>query len=247
MGEISLSINSAINITLLVAFIYVISRMIYGNVYADNMMRAKESDEYKSAIQEYNEMTSIVYEHGIASKLPELCLRYREEELRAYRTAILADMCITYDEYVEKYSGASHKDLISLGLSKDIIACIERAQNAKGVDISPDTLLSGDSAVRQRNKIFSRTSERRRMLDLTKDAVGALAKTLLVGVVGVSVAFDFSLAAIVQWGVRMMPIVSAAISAAPAGQRNIYDVAIPHIRKKTEVLKLMLSWENISK
>ncbi len=242
MGEIAFTLNEAINITLLVVFIYVISLMIYRNVYQDNMYKAKESDEYKQAEAEYREIVKSAYDKGLTSRLGELCSRYRKEELQAYRTELLEDMCIDYKGYEKQYFGKTKKELKKSGLSKAAIKCVVRANKARGIYISQDMLLSGDSAPRKRNKMFARTSERREAQDRTRHAVTGLAKTVLVGTIGISVAFDFSLQAIAQWAVRMMPIVAAALSAAPAGRSNIFDVAIPYLKKKTEVLKTMLVW-----
>ena len=40
----------------------------------------------------------------------------------------------------------------------------------------------------------------------------------------------------------MMPIVTAVLTAAPAGQKNVFNVAIPYLKNKTAVLKTMLAW-----
>lgn len=242
MGEIAFTVGEAVNITLLVVFIYVISLMIYRNVYQDNMYKAKQSDEYRAAESEYHEIAKEVYDKGLASRLSELCSRYRKEELKAFRTEVLEDMCIKYGDYEKSYFDKTKKDLKKMQLSKATIKCILKANKARGIYISQDMLLSGDCAPRRRDKVFLRTSERREASDRTKHAVSGLLKTVLVGVVGISVAFDFSLEAIAQWAVRMMPVVAAALSAGPAGRSNIFDVAIPYLKKKTEVLKTMLVW-----
>ncbi|MBR2342994.1 MAG: hypothetical protein IKA64_01925 [Clostridia bacterium] len=243
MGDLTLSIKEAASISALVLFIYVVSRMIFHNVYTENVLIAKEGEEYRSVSEEYRKISSEIYDRGLFPKLPELCLRYREEELRAFRSEILSDVNISYEVYEKSYRGKSRAELKRLGLSRSARYAIARANAAKGIYVAQDTLLSGDCKPRKRGDLLRRSSERQQRNDYIWNGASGLLTTVLAGVIVISVVFNFSLHTVIQWAIRMTPIATAALTAAPAGRRNVTSVAIPYIKNKTSVLKTFIAWE----
>ena len=242
MGDLTLSIGEASNITVLVIFLFVISRMVYHDIFVENMDEARKSEEYKAAKSEFDEISNKVYESKLVSKLPLLCARYCEEELKHRRTLILLNTGIDYETYEKKYRDKSKEDLIKLGLTKTTVKSISKANKAKNMNLSSDILLSDEMDSVNMQDPRKMSADRKQFAAELKSGITAFLKTTLVGVISISVAFDFSLESVAQWAIRMMPIVTAALSAGPAGRRNVFKYEIPYIKIRTYILKVILDY-----
>lgn len=246
MGEITLTMTGLRDLTLLCCIIFLISSLVYSTRYEASMEAAKQEDDYKETVAEYEEQKKKIHEKGLITELPRLCLRYREEDLKNYRSEILSDACISYDTYAEKYKDLTKKELEAAGLPKGAIRCILKANKATGVRLSSSELMSAKKQSWIRRAAISFSSETKQSIDTALNVVTRLATTFLSGAVVITVIFDPSLKAIAQWAVRMLPVVSAAISATVAGRRNIKNTAIPYYRRITEVIKLCIKWSEES-
>ena len=246
MGEISLTMSNLRDITLLCCVIFVVSSMVYSARYEASMQVAKNDDAYKTVITEYERCKAEIHSRGLITKLPYLCMRYCAEELKIYRSEILSDACIPYEVYEAKYRDLSKAELESLKLSKSAVKCILKANNAKGIRLTTAELMSG-----KKNSVFRIATvyfapETRQFIDTSLNVASRIATTLLSGAVVISVMFEPSLKAVAQWAVRMLPVVSAAISGTIAGQKNVINTAIPYYLRLTEILKTCIKWESES-
>ena len=254
MGELTLSWSGALNISLLVIFLYLVASLVYRNNYSGGMAKGKLSEEYKRAKTEYDEAVKAINELGLLPCLPELCIRYREEDLRYRRTEVLSDMCIDYDLYEEKYLGKSEEDLRDSEekLGEDEVKCILKANKLKGIRITRNILLStgegGDFAEKLLNvfnlaRSVSVESVTRQRIDLGLNMLSRAATTILAGVVGISLMVEsFSLQFVAQWAVRMLPILFAAIGGNSAGVKNVLETLVPSLERKTAIMKVLIAW-----
>ena len=64
----------------------------------------------------------------------------------------------------------------------------------------------------------------------------------LTGSVAVSVIIEPSWQTVAQWGIRMLPVVWSALVAYNSGVKNVLETAVPYLSRKTELLKIFISW-----
>lgn len=257
LGELSITPTGVVNVSLTVAVIYIISSIMYKNSYADGIVREKQSEEFKKAEEEYKEALRNVYEEGMLTEMPALCIRYCEEELKACRHAVLLDSCIPYDTYEEKYLGKSEKELEGMKLSKDAIRCISAANKIKGLHLTANTLLSTGEEATLGEKLLRKLgwrrgiameSRTRQHIDTTFNMISRAITTFLAGTVAISVALDdFSLETLALWAMKMMPVAISVLGGRNGGTRNVQDTLIPQMQKKTKIINILLSWHKNEK
>ena len=252
IGELTLTLKGAVNITLTVIVLYIVASIVYPNSYMSGIAREKLTNEYISAKAEYDAAVKEIGKSGMLADISEYCLRYSKEELKACRASILLDECIEYDTFEKEYLGVSIKDLRDKKLSPAAIKCIRDANRVKALDITPGSLMStGEDVtllqrilriigVRRTVGIEARTRQR---IDYSTNMVIRAVTTLLAGVVGITVVIeDFSLRTIAEWAMKMLPIPIAALGGNNAGRRNVSDTLIPQLLRKTKIIHTMLGW-----
>ena len=202
--------------------------------------------EELKAEREYDEVKAKITSTDVLPKLPELCVEFCLEELKQYRATILAGACITYDAYVENYINKGDKELKKLGLTDRAIKCVTKADRAKAKHFDPQSLLSEEgSRLIFRRSILGVSSKMRERIDFGTNAFTRAATAVLSGMIAVNILWDFSFAMIATWGVRMLPILGAAISSTAAGVNNVMYTLIPNIRRKTEIMRAILAKHNM--
>ena len=99
------------------------------------------TDVYKEAVKRFGEMKTKVLEDNRYSRLNEYCAYYIAEDLKKARMQYLVVASIKYDEYVEKYSKLSKREIMALTelteLQKKAIA---KANRVKQIRFTPDML-----------------------------------------------------------------------------------------------------------
>lgn len=99
------------------------------------------TDVYKESVKRFGEMKNKVLEDNRYSRLNEYCAYYIAEDLKKARMQYLVVASIKYDEYVEKYSKLSKREIMVLTelteLQKKAIA---KANRVKQIKFTPDML-----------------------------------------------------------------------------------------------------------
>lgn len=242
LGDVTFTLNSIWNISVLVAIIYFITSLVYRNNYCNGMNAAKKSDEYKRTLEEYQASKSEIYKRGAAPRLAEYCARYREEELKHYRKSLLQDVGINYETFVAEYLGLSRSSLKKKGVPRAFRRLVKRASRAKGIRITSDVILSEASGETHRRKGLGMSGVARQNIDFGLNIASRGFSVLLAGAFAVNVIIEPSWHTLAQWAIRMLPVLWAALVAYNAGTRNILETTIPYVRRKTEILKIFLSW-----
>ena len=242
MGEVAFSWNGLRDLTLLVAVIYVVSTLIYKNNYPLGVAKGKATDEYKAAKDEYDKVKAQLTDPQMLPRLPDLCVEYCREELKQYRSTILAGACITYDDYVSNYINKGEAELKKLGLTDRAIKCVTKADKAKPKHFDPQALLSEEGGrMIFRRSILGLSSKTREQIDFSANAVSRAAAAILSGVVAINIVWDFNMTTIATWGVRMLPVLRAFLSAKSDGINNVMHTLVPQMRRKTAIMRAVLA------
>lgn len=243
MGNVSFTFQQAISVSTLCIILFVVASLVYKTKYSEYTARAMQTESYQKAEEEYAALVKTVQERELLGKLPDLCQRYVEMELKQYRTAVLSSVCIPYSTYAESYMHKTKKELKEANLNRAMIRAVRKADRAKVLRLTPQGLLSSSRQSFLRFSVLTISSGERERIDTAFNTVSRLITTILGGAVAVEVIFDFSWQAIAQWVLRMLPIAVAAFSGAQQGTRNIEQTAIPHRKAQSTVLTTMLEWE----
>lgn len=253
LGELSITPTGVVNVSLIVAVLYIISSIMYKNSYAEYIEREKDTEEYKRVRGEYDNVIKEIYDGGMLERVPDYCVRYAKEDLKHCRTSVLLDACIPYERYEEKYVGLSEEDLRSEDLGEDAIKCILAANKIKGISLSANALMSTGEELTLTERLLRRLgwrrgigmeSSTRQRIDMTTNMISRAITTLLAGTVAISVVLDdFSIETISLWAMRMLPVAIATLGGKSGGARNVRETLIPQLERKTKIIRIMLAWD----
>lgn len=246
MSELGITINpeTLFTFSLLCIILFIIATIIYLCRYSVGTARAKDSEEYKTILAEYEEAKKQIHDKGYTKDLAELCIRYRESELKNYRTAILSDACISYDTYSKLYRDKSDEELAKYSLSRTSLKCIRKADRAKGLRICPDDLMSDKKSAFIRFSALSMNTRTKQRIDITANTVSRFITTSVASSIAVTAMIVMDWQAIAQWAIRMIPIFWAYFKGDMDGEKNIRHTAIPYMARQTQILKLMIQWQD---
>ncbi len=243
LGKVTFTFQEALSVSTLCIILFLVSSLIYRTKYTEYEAKAKQSPEYAAVDKTYNELVNRIHDEGLLVRLPELCQRYVDEELKTFRTAILANSCIPYDTYAKDYANLSANALKALPISKSMRKAIRRANRAKGLKLTSQSLLSVSKQGFIRFSALMISSGQRETIDSAVNVISRMFTTFLGGAVTVAVIIDWSWQSLVQWGIKMLPLAMAAYSGATQGTKNIFQTAIPHKKSQINIIATILEWE----
>ena len=257
LGEFTLTVSSVVNVSLIVAVLYVITSIMYKNSYLDGIEKGKLEAEYIAVKEEYDSVIKQIYDNDVLTKLPELCLRYRQEDLKNSRTGVLIDACISYETYEKEYFGKSEEDIRKMDLSEEAIKCILAANKVKGINITPGALMSTGEDVSIADRLLAKfgvlrgfgiESKTRLRIDFTANMISRAITTTLAGAIGINVVMDdFSLKTIALWAMKMLPVAMAVLNGHNSGLRNVRETLTTQLQRKTKIIKILLAWHKEEK
>ena len=243
LGEVSLSLTSVRNITLLVCVLYVLATLVYRNRYTVNLEKGRKSRAYTEAYAEYDALRKYICEKGLVCRMSEFCAEYTATELKRYREGLLAEVNISYGEYEELYSresvGALRK---KYSLSSRAIKAILVCKRAKAIKLNKNMILLNDGDATFREGALVISSKEKQSRDYRANVVSRLLVTLLSGALAVTFLAEPTAECLVRWCVRMVPIVSAAFLGSNSGYLNGSETASNYLRAQIIKIKEFLEW-----
>lgn len=230
------------NLTALTILLYVVTTFVYRNRYDKGKARGKKEEDYISSVSEYRAKRQEIYDRNIASDVPAFCRDYKVRELREYRENLLADIDMDYSEYKEKYQRKSDKTIMKMDLPlltrKTLIVC----NHAKPIRLVPGLLLN-ENGEADRNNIIGQSGRERERKDKRREVINRGVTVLLGSMIAINIIMDFSVVAIFQWLVRMIPIFTAFILGEDTGYCNIAVTETSFKKDQTSVIRLFFEYE----
>jgi hypothetical protein len=175
--------------------------------------------------------------------VPEFCREYKIRELREYREGLLAEVDLDYDEYLSKYRHLAFLDLIRLRLPWDVKMTIHKCNRAKPIKLTPGMILN-ESGESDRQKLAGQSGRERERKDKRKDFIQRGLMVLLGALIAVDVITSFSFVTIVQWFVRMIPILSALIMGDDSGFCDIAVTETSFKKDQTAIIGLFFEYRD---
>ena len=235
--DFSLSFGEIKKLTALAIFLYIITSLVYQNRYNRGKIRGKTDVEYKESLREYREKRKGVYDRSAAHLVPEFCRYYKAHELQEYRESLLSDVEIEYSEYKEKYRKLPFLNILLLKLPFDMKKVIIKCNRAKPIKLTAGLILN-ENGEADRENLIGQSGKVRERKDKRRQQISRAISVLFGAAVVVNLIFDFSVVTIIQWCVRMLPIIAAIPMGDDAGYCNITVTETAFKKSQTHVINL---------
>ena len=239
--DLSFSFDNIQKLTALTIFLYLVTSLVYRNRYARGKQRGKADPEYKESLKEYRQKRQGIYDKSAAGRVPEFCRYYKAKELQEYRTSLLSDVEIEYDEYAEKYRRLSFFSILHLKLPFDMKRTIIKCNRAKPLRLVPGLILNENGEM-DREKLIGQSGRQREKKDKKEQLISRAIMVLFGGMVVVNIILDFSVITIIQWMVRMIPVIAAIFTGEDSGYCNIVVTETNFKNDQVSVINLFNEW-----
>ena len=239
--DFSFSAGDWHNLTALTLFLYVITMFIYRNRYEKGMARGRKDAEYQLSLKTYRTNRNELNVKNLVSYVPRFCIEYKKQELREYRESLLCDIEMEYDTYKEKYITMSHKEILKQPLSTEAKNIIIKCNRAKAIKLLPGMILN-ESGEFDRDKLIGKSGRQRERHDKKKQAIIRAVYVMFGAAIAFDMILNFSVMTIVQWVVRMLPIVIAIISGDDGGYCNVTVTETNFKRDQSHVIGLFMEY-----
>lgn len=243
LTDFTLSAGDLKNLTALTLFMYVITTLVYQNRYDKGKSLGREDKEYLKSLADYRTARNKITELGVASEVAEFCREYKVRELREYREGVLADVDLTYEDYMQKYRHLPYLMVMKLKLPLYTRIAIVRCNRAKPLKLTPGIILN-ESGESDRNKLVGESGRERERKDKRKQLVKRALIVLLGGAIAVNVILDFSAETVIQWFVRMIPVFAALITGDDSGFCDIAVTENNFKKDQTAIIGLFFEYRN---
>ena len=235
--DFRLSLGKIQELTTLAVFLYIITSLVYQNRYSRGKLRGKMDSEYQETLREYRQMRQNIYDNAVAGLVPEFCRSYKIKELQEYRASLLADVEIEYSEYKEKYRRLPFFDVLLLRLPWEMKKAIIKCNRAKPIRLAAGLILNENGEM-DREKLIGQSGREREKRDKRNQLIGRAVMVLFGAAVVVNIIFDFSVITIIQWAVRMLPIIAAIPMGDDSGYCNITVTEATFKKDQVSVINL---------
>lgn len=243
MTDFTFSLGDFKNLTALTLFLYVITTIVYQNRYDKGKSRGREDQDYILSLDNYRTARGKISDLGCASEVPEFCREYRIRELREYREGLLSDVDIAYDDYIENYRHLPNFAVMRLRLPLDVRWTIRKCNKARPIKLTPGMILN-ESGEADRHQLAGQSGKERERRDKRKDFVKRGLMVLLGALIVVDVIATFSVITIIQWFIRMIPILSALIMGDDSGFCDIAVTETNFKRDQTTIIGLFFEYRD---
>lgn len=105
---------------------------------------------YRASVARFDGLKTRI-EESMLSRMNEFCTHYVDEELRKTRMQHLSLVCITYEEYIEKYVNLGKKDIKALPLTDSQKKAIRRANRVRRIRLTPERVMTLGKTVHTRS------------------------------------------------------------------------------------------------
>lgn len=228
-------------VTALSLLLYIITSMVYRNRYGRGKLRGRLDPDYAYALSGYRDKRSAIDERGILGLVPQFCREYKVRELREYRSDLLVDVDMTYEEYETYYQRLSDKEVMKLHLPLETRKVIVRCNHAKPLHLTPGMILN-ENGEAERHKLLGQSGREREHKDKRKQMLQRAFIILFGSCIGFDLLIDFSLQNILRWVVRMFPIALAIIFGDDDGYCNITVTEANFKRGQSMVIGMLFEW-----
>lgn len=235
--DFTLSIGNIANITALTIFLFIVTTFVYRNRYSKGISRGRKDEAYADSLVEYRTKIKEVYDKKTAGLVPSFCTFYKKKELKEYRESLLSDIEMSYEEYRDKYLKMPKREVMKQPISLEAKRIILKCNSARSINLSPGMILN-ENGEYQRDKIIGKSGREREKIDKRKETISRAVYVIFGTVVAFDVILNFSVETVLQWAVRMVPIIIAMITGDDGGYCNITVTEVAFKKAQVHLINL---------
>lgn len=116
------------------------------------IQRGYSTDVYKTAVDRFQNYKDRV-EDNYLDRMDEFCQHYIDEELKKARMQYLALVCITYEDYLDKYVMLGKVEVDKLDLTSSQKKAIKKANKVRRIKLTPERIMTQGKAVHTRSPL----------------------------------------------------------------------------------------------
>lgn len=218
--DFSFSLVNVANITALTIFLFIVTTFVYRNRYSKGIRRGRKDEAFGECLSEYRAKIKDVYDRKMAGLVPSFCTWYKKKELMEYRESLLCDIEMPYEVYRDKYLNMPKKEVMKQHLSLEAKRIILKCNAAKSIKLSPGMILN-ENGEYLRHKLIGKSGRQREKADKKREAITRAVYVIFGTIVAFDVILNFSVETVLQWAIRMVPIIIAIITGDDGGYCNI--------------------------
>ncbi|MCQ2436014.1 MAG: hypothetical protein MJ101_03815 [Clostridia bacterium] len=242
-GDVRFSLKSAVDVTLLTVFIYLVTTVVHHAKYDSGVMRGKNTVEYKNAKEKYEQARRKIFDSGISPQMPKLCAEYVAHELDTYRHSLIDQTYVKWDEYCERYRKMSALEIkYDDELTTEAKTLIIAANRAKPIELTANQLMNAENSAKRKTNILGLSPHEKAKRDKYANSITRALTTLLGCAVAVSFAAEPTWANFALWCSRMMPVITGFIVGESSGFATSAVAAPLYLEAKAEKLHALLEW-----
>lgn len=229
-------------ITALSVLLYIVTTMTYNHCYNKGKMDGKQDEEYLATAKEYHAERDSLLHGNLIGKLPDFLEDYIKSELVEYRKGILLPYDLNYEEYAAKYLPMPLHAILRQKMRFRVKLAIIKCNRAKPVAIKKSDLISCDENSVRRSRPMGMSGHKLEKVNKLSGMLWRALMTIFSGTVCIDLVFNFSWTALIQWGIRMLPILFALIFGRSNGFLNITEVEAGFKKNQIYMIRLCKEW-----
>lgn len=205
---------------------------------ADSGMRAGLiSETYTVPLKVYDDLKKSLIERGMQSRLPEFCRHYVDDELRNSRTAVLAIVGFSYEEYLEKYVHLDKEQIQLLSdLSKAQKRALIRANEIQPIILTPEMIMKRGRGSSRRAPL-GMTPETKKGIAFGVKFVSTLIVSLFMVVIVLEVVAEPTWAIFASVCLKLITVVANGFAGYKLGFENIVCDTVNYMSDQTDLMQ----------
>lgn len=218
------------------------SYLMYINCSGSGRRAGLQSQTYLETVCQYEELKKEIIDKNLQGKLHEFCEYYVSNELKATRAQILANVGISYDEYVEKYQGSDKEALgENKGISERQRKAILKANSVSPIKLTTEMILKRGRAATHREPLGI-NPEIKRGANYAITFVKLFITCGLLGSIVMEVVSTPSWGMVAQVSLKVLAIISHGVSGYKFGYENILFDTCNFMRDQIDLMRQAVNY-----
>lgn len=239
--DVRFTFDKAFNVSFVTILLYIVATTVFRTKYDGGLFKGKQTNEYKDALNAFTEKRKKILDCELTDDLREWCNDFRRKDLDNVRKNIVCPY-MAFSEYLKKYEMLDDAQINALPLPKMVKKALIAANKTEPIDLTSDMLLnlSFSKTFFGKRKILPCSGDEKKRIDIITDYAKRFVVTFICGMFLVEIVSNPTFDTFLQWTIRMIPVVTAFITAPAGGFKNATEIAPKRMNAQAEMLTAFL-------
>jgi len=220
------------------------SYLMYINCASSGRRGGLQCQTYLDTVSEYDQLKKQIVDMNLHGKLPEFCEHYISNELKNTRSQILADVGVSYAEYVKEYQSIDKHALNAKNsLSERQKKAIWKANSISPVKLTSEMIMKRGRATTHRAPLGV-NPEIKRSANYAVTFLKLFVTCGLLGSIAMEVVATPSWGMVAQVTLKVLAIISHGVSGYKFGYENILFDTCNYMRDQIDLMKQAINYFN---